>query len=728
MGKSKCKHHRKGVSCSQLFFRCSTVTEATHESFPEVDFLTFIESTLDEVEGPHHRWLNRTVESQGSFSRDGIFLVVVGGFLEDPIMFGCDRIIMFERVKLLQQRYPSLHVFGFQSSSSVSCVAAQTRVIQTVMKEYITFPILFSNKDFIEMKNGACCLLFKGFRSPLLYHKKDLDLGMIIKVIEEFNVLQNANVVMVHNLKSTGVGKSTGVEPDVIKDLHIYSFRNLLLYFPGCISADEDGGRLFLSDTNHHRIIITDCKGKMLDCIGSSPGSEDGEFESAKLLRPAASFYHADEDCLYFVDSENHAIKRANMETRVLETVYPLRSSDKRVGSLWTWILDKLGMGREADPLPMEFDGDSVAFPWHLMKSEGNDLFIINRSFETLWIMDAATGEIKEVLKGFPKIMEICGQMIMRKVSLLKEILGDWLQQNVDPSYSLGLSYAGLMSSFATIQSDIVFCDTAGQRVLKFHKGSRDVSSLQFSNFGILGLPYWLAYPLERVSVREDLYGRPRNDHLQYFDVLPGRCDIRVNIDIPEGTELAAPLQEGCIWCQARGSAVEVSGSESGAASSDKVGVAQQWYDELDNLAFSKPEVVSNFQDEEETADRSSEEDNMVHINCAVNISPGTSEVVVNAVLYLKLNDMHGSHRDQEDMRTAEMVLDISNHDRSLKWGGDACAQLLLESHHDLRDLVFAKPLHLRIRFECGDHPTSDNSTKEIVFTDSSIVVNVTLT
>lgn len=38
--------------------------------------------------------------------------------------------------------------------------------------------------------------------------------------------------------------------------------------------------------------------------IGSSPGFEDGEFESAKLMCPAASFYNAAEGCLYFVDSE----------------------------------------------------------------------------------------------------------------------------------------------------------------------------------------------------------------------------------------------------------------------------------------------------------------------------------------------------------------------------------------------------------------------------------------
>jgi hypothetical protein len=38
--------------------------------------------------------------------------------------------------------------------------------------------------------------------------------------------------------------------------------------------------------------------------IGSSPGFEDGEFESAKFLHPASSFYHAAEDCLFIVDSE----------------------------------------------------------------------------------------------------------------------------------------------------------------------------------------------------------------------------------------------------------------------------------------------------------------------------------------------------------------------------------------------------------------------------------------
>lgn len=59
-------------------------------------------------------------------------------------------------------------------------------------------------------------------------------------------------------------------------------------------------------------LICTECRTAAMqddNCIcpfqiGCSPGFEDGEFESAKFLRPAASFYDAAEDCLYIVDSE----------------------------------------------------------------------------------------------------------------------------------------------------------------------------------------------------------------------------------------------------------------------------------------------------------------------------------------------------------------------------------------------------------------------------------------
>ncbi|KAI3898463.1 hypothetical protein MKX03_001361, partial [Papaver bracteatum] len=163
------------------------------------------------------------------------------------------------------------------------------------------------------------------------------------------------------------------------------------------------------------------------------------------------------------------------------------------------------------------------------------------------------------------------------------------------------------MSSVATYNNKILFCDM----------------ELRISNFEILGLPYWCCYPPERVCVSGIVSQRPGVDHLQSFSVLSGRCDIEVNVQIPKDTELAAPLQEGCIWRQARGSAAEVSGSEEVATSAKKVGIAQQWFEELDdNLAFSREELS-----EEEDKNLSNfHQDSRVVINCVVNISPGTSE------------------------------------------------------------------------------------------------------
>lgn len=66
-----------------------------------------------------------------------------------------------------------------------------------------------------------------------------------------------------------------------------------------------------------------------------------------------------------------------------------------------------------------------------------------------------------------------------------------------------------------------------------------------------------------------------------------------------------------------------------------QVGAAQQWYDELDNLAFSlsAPESELNVVDDCTTSDIGFQ-DAKVHIDCAVNTSPGTSEVCTSTAYY----------------------------------------------------------------------------------------------
>ena len=71
------------------------------------------------------------------------------------------------------------------------------------------------------------------------------------------------------------------------------------------------------------------------------------------------------------------------MQRRVVETIYPTNTS-KKTTSLWSWVLDKLGKKREVDTPSEAFHSDSLLFPWHLLKSTSNDLFVLNRRYKTL--------------------------------------------------------------------------------------------------------------------------------------------------------------------------------------------------------------------------------------------------------------------------------------------------------------------------------------------------------
>lgn len=57
--------------------------------------------------------------------------------------------------------------------------------------------------------------------------------------------------------------------------------------------------------------------------------------------------------------------------------------------------------------------------------------------------------------------METGGQWIMKKISILEQMPCDALQAQVDTSCTPeGLPYAGLISSFTTLQNQLVICDT----------------------------------------------------------------------------------------------------------------------------------------------------------------------------------------------------------------------------------------------------------------------------
>ncbi len=94
-----------------------------------------------------------------------------------------------------------------------------------------------------------------------------------------------------------------------------------LLSFPGKIHADPKANRLFITDSNHNRILVTDPEGMILDSIGSGKaGKKDGGFNEAEFDHPQGAF--AEGDFLYIADTENHLIRRADLVKREAVTLF----------------------------------------------------------------------------------------------------------------------------------------------------------------------------------------------------------------------------------------------------------------------------------------------------------------------------------------------------------------------------------------------------------------------
>ena len=87
---------------------------------------------------------------------------------------------------------------------------------------------------------------------------------------------------------------------------------------------------------------------------------------------------------IILLSMKNHAIRRADFGKRVLETLHAASIYKDRNG-FWTWILDKLGFRRDAGMKPVEFDSESLLFPWHLLKSVDDELLIMNKRYAILF-------------------------------------------------------------------------------------------------------------------------------------------------------------------------------------------------------------------------------------------------------------------------------------------------------------------------------------------------------
>ena len=143
------------------------------------------------------------------------------------------------------------------------------------------------------------------------------------------------------------------------------------LLFPGKVLADPQSPRLFIADSGHHRIVVHDLSGKTADEIigGGDAGLEDGLFAEARFRNPQGMAL--DGRFLYVADTDNHAIRRVDLEGKTVATA--------------------AGTGRQARMFNISGPGGRTPLnsPWDLTARDGF-LFIAMAGAHQIWKMDLA--------------------------------------------------------------------------------------------------------------------------------------------------------------------------------------------------------------------------------------------------------------------------------------------------------------------------------------------------
>ncbi|HTU93587.1 MAG TPA: thioredoxin-like domain-containing protein, partial [Gemmataceae bacterium] len=142
------------------------------------------------------------------------------------------------------------------------------------------------------------------------------------------------------------------------------------LWFPGKVLADGRGNRLFISDSTHHRIVITDLDGKKIAVVGTGKaGHDNGDFDKASFNDPQGLALRG--DILYVADRKNHLIRALDLRRHTVKRIAGIghQGTDIRRGGL------ALNTGLNS--------------PWGLLL-HGGELYIAMAGHHQIWVMNLA--------------------------------------------------------------------------------------------------------------------------------------------------------------------------------------------------------------------------------------------------------------------------------------------------------------------------------------------------
>ena len=148
------------------------------------------------------------------------------------------------------------------------------------------------------------------------------------------------------------------------------------LRFPGKILVT--GSQLFIADTGHHRIVVTDLAGQIQSVIGAGiAGLQDGDFGTAQFTQPQGLAWDAQMRTLYVADAGNHAIRAVDVAQGHVQTIAGNGTQSRA-------IFPHGGMGIAL----------SLNSPWDLARV-GQQLYIAMAGMHQIWVMDLDSQQLE---------------------------------------------------------------------------------------------------------------------------------------------------------------------------------------------------------------------------------------------------------------------------------------------------------------------------------------------
>ena len=269
----------------------------------------------------------------------------------------------------LEKKYDKQLVVIGVHSAKFSNEKESENIRRAIMRYEISHPVINDSEMTVWNKFGA-----RGWPTIVMIDPEGYYCGFISG---EGN--REALDLVIEKVIAYHKAKRTLDETPVRFDLEREKAQPTPLKFPGKILADEAGSRLFISDSNHNRIVVASLAGKLLDVIGTGAiGKTDGAYDEASFDHPQGMALVGDR--LYVADTENHLLREIDLKARTVGTLAGTgqQGHERRGGALLATSLNS---------------------PWDLVHVDGK-LYVAMAGPHQLWVIDLAERKTIKVYAG----------------------------------------------------------------------------------------------------------------------------------------------------------------------------------------------------------------------------------------------------------------------------------------------------------------------------------------